>query len=258
MFASRLFPSIIPLLITLTLLATEFATQVIGKEENHIGKEHVVECDDGIGDTTLFTATIKSLLPGDSLLLGPCNYQFEDDYIIGQHYWREPVITNAPDSDKFENAEGVLIKGTGQNPAQTVLNAIIEWFPVNVMFENLTINGKQSTSNVFYTDGSQSALFRRCVLIAGNLSHAPIAAAVYALSGRLTFIDSEIINGYTSATEAEIGVWTDNSVIPNKINLMRSSIEEFPIGLSGGNWGPDTQNLIQVHKTTLSSNTIGK
>ena len=30
MFASRLFPSIIPLLITLTLLATEFATQVIG------------------------------------------------------------------------------------------------------------------------------------------------------------------------------------------------------------------------------------
>merc|ERR1712160_67730 len=129
--------SIIPLLITLTLLATEFATQVIGKEENRIGKEHVVECDDGIGDTALFTATIKSLLPGDSLLLGPCNYQFEDDYIIGE--------MNAPDSDKFENAEGVLIKGTGQNPAQTVLNAIIEWFPVNVMFENLTIDGKQST-----------------------------------------------------------------------------------------------------------------
>merc|ERR1711957_166348 len=214
-----------------------------------IGAEYVVEClDDGTGDTALFTATIKSLLPGDSLLLGPCNYQFDENYIIGR--------MNAPDSDKFENAEGVLIKGTGQNPAQTVLNAIIEWFPVNVMFENLTINGKQSTSNVFYTDGSQSALFRRCVLIAGNLSHAPIAAAVYALSGRLTFIDSKIINGYTSATEAEIGVWTDNSVVPNKINLMRSSIEEFPIGLSGGNWGPDTQNLIQVHKTTLSSNTI--
>jgi len=256
MFASRLFPSIIPLLITLTLLATEFATQVIGKEENRIGKEHVVECDGGIGDTTLFTATIKSLLPGDSLLLGPCNYQFEDDYIIGQYYLDGEKIMNAPDSDKFENAEGVLIKGTGQNPAQTVLNAIIEWFPVNVMFENLTINGKQSTSNVFYTDGSQSALFRRCVLIVGKLPKgSPIAAAVYALSGRLTFIDSEIING---KTEAEIGVWTDNSVVPNKINLMRSSIEEFPIGLSGGNWGPDTQNLIQVHKTTLSSNTIGK
>jgi len=249
MFVSRLFPSRISLFITLTLLATEFATQVIGEE-------YVVEClDGGIGDTTLFTAIIKSLLPGDSLLLGPCNYQFEDDYIIGQYYGGEYEIMNAPDSDKFENAEGVLIKGTGQNPAETVLNAIIEWFPVNVMFENLTINGKQSTSNVFYTDGSQSALFRRCVLIAGNLSHAPIAAAVYALSGRLTFIDSEIINGYTSATEAEMGVWLDSGV-PNKMNLMRSSIEEFPIGLYGGNWGPDTQNSIQVHKTTLSSNTI--
>merc|ERR1711957_947576 len=227
---------------TLSLVPSHAPTGVIGEE-------YVVEClDDGTGDTALFTATIKSLLPGDSLLLGPCNYQFEDDYIIGE--------MNAPDSDKFENAEGVLIKGTGQNPAETVLNAIIEWFPVNVMFENLTINGKQSTSNVFYTDDDKSALFRRCVLIVGNLSNAPIAAAVYALSGRLTFIDSEIINGYTSATEAEIGVWTDNSVVPNKINLMRSSIEEFPIGLSGGNWGPDTQNLIQVHKTTLSSNTI--
>merc|ERR1712238_140584 len=109
--------------------------------------------------------------------------------------------------------------------------------------------------HVFYTDGSQSALFRRCVLIAGNLSNAEDAAAVYALSGRQTFIDSEIINGYPSATDFKFGVWLD-SVVPYIMNLMRSSIEEFPIGLYGRNWGPDTQNSIQVHKTTLSSNTI--
>ena len=234
---------------TLSLVPSHAPTGVIGAE-------YVVEClDDGTGDTALFTATIKSLLPGDSLLLGPCNYQFEDDYIIGQDYWSE--IMNAPDSDKFENAEGVLIKGTGQNPAQTVLNAIIEWFPVNVMFENLTINGEQSTDSVYYTDLDKSILFRRCVLIAGDLSTASFATAVYALSGRLTFIDSEIINGYTSATEAEMGVWLESHG-SNKMNLMRSSIEEFPIGLYGRNWGPDTQNAIQVHKTTLSSNTIGK
>merc|ERR1711957_518720 len=67
-----------------------------------IGAEYVVEClDDGTGDTALFTATIKSLLPGDSLLLGPCNYQFEDEnYIIGQYYLDGEKIMNAPDSDK--------------------------------------------------------------------------------------------------------------------------------------------------------------
>ena len=161
-----------------------------------------------------------------------------------------------PESDNFENAEGVLIKGTGQNPAQTVLNAIIEWFPVNVMFENLTINGKQSTEQVYYTDGGKSILFRRCVLIVGNLSTAWRKTAVIALTGRVTFIDSEIINGYPSATGIT-GVWSENSVT-NNMNLMRSSIEEFPVGLLGRNWGPDTQNSIQVHKTTLSSNTIGK
>jgi len=125
------------------------------------------------------------------------------------------------------------------------------------MFENLTIDGKQSTKNVYYTDYDKSILFRRCVLIVGNLSKAYIATAIFSLSGRLTFIDSEIINGYTSATETEMGIWLDSGK-PNKMNLMRSSIEEFPIGLYGGNWGPDTQNDIQVHKTTLSSNTIGK
>jgi len=248
MFASRLFPSIIPLLITLTLLATEFATQVIGEE-------HVVECDGGIGDTALFTTILNSLLPGDSLLLGPCNYQFEDDYFIGRDYIGGEEITNAPDSDNFNSDEGVLIKGTGQNPNQTVLNAIIESFPVNVMFENLTIDGKQSTKNVYYTDYDKSILFRRCVLIVGNLSSAYIATAVYSLSGRLTFIDSEIINGDTSATETEMGIWLESHG-SNKMNLMRSSIEEFPIGLFGRNWDPDTQNAIQVHKTTLSSNTI--
>jgi len=248
MFASRLFPSIIPLLITLTLLATEFATQVIGAE-------YVVQCrDGGNGDTTIFTAIIKSLLPGDSLLLGPCNYQFEDDYIIG--------YLNAPDSDcPNPNAEGVLIKGTGQNPDQTVLNAIIAWFPVNVMFENLTINGKESTDNVFYNDANNSILFRRCVLIAGDLSTAWRKTAVYAHNGKLTFIDSEIINGYPSATGSEIGVWVEAFDdwwyrSSNKLTLMRSSIEDFPIGLLGGNWTADTQNSIQVHKTKLSSNTI--
>jgi len=258
MFASRLFPSIIPLLITLTLLATEFATQVIGKEENHIGKEHVVECDDGIGDTTLFTTTIKSLLPGDSLLLGPCNYQFEDDYIIGQY--------NAPDSDKFETfgIEGVLIKGTGQNPDQTVLNAIIKNFPVNVMFENLKINGIKSTDSVFFTEDMNGiyVLFRSCVLIAGDLSTAYMKTAVYAYNGKLTFIDSKIINGYPSATESVVGVSVeafDERYFyrsSNKLTLMRSSIEYFPIGLLGGNWTADSQNSIQVHKTKLSSNTI--
>jgi len=257
MFASRLFPSIIPLLITLTLLATEFATQVIGKEENHIGKEHVVECDDGIGDTTLFTATIKSLLPGDSLLLGPCNYQFEDDYIIG--------YLNAPDSDcPNPNAEGVLIKGTGQNPDQTVLNAIIENFPVNVMFENLKINGIKSTDSVFFTEDMNGiyVLFRSCVLIAGDLSTAYMKTAVYAYNGKLTFIDSKIINGYPSATESVVGVSVeafDERYFyrsSNKLTLMRSSIEYFPIGLLGGNWTADSQNSIQVHKTKLSSNTI--
>ena len=95
--------------------------------------------------------------------------------------------------------------------------------------------------------------FRRWVLIAGNLSN----------NGKLTFIDSEIINGYPSAKGSEIGVRVEALEdglygSDNKMNLMRSSIEDFPIGLFGGNWTADTQNTIQVHKTKLSSNTIGK
>jgi len=251
MFASRLFPSRISLFCTLTLLATELATQVIGKE-------HEVRClDGGIGDTTLFTTTIKALLPGDVLLLGPCNYKFENkNYKIGYDF-RESIY-NSPDPDTFGNTEGVLIKGTGKGPAQTVLHAVIHSFPVNVMFENLTINGKQSTENVYYTDNDLSVVFRKCVLISGDLTTAFITAAVWAISGRLTFIDSEIINGSTFATEADryMGVWVTSGDDLNKMNLMRSSIEKFPIALYGGRWGTDTQKSIQVHKTNLWMNTV--
>jgi len=248
MFTSRIFPSRISLLCTLTLLATEFVTQVIGKEYD-------VRClDGGIGDTTLFTTTIKALLPGDVLLLGPCNYKFEENYVIGG----DSLIVNAPDGEKFGSTEGVLIKGTGVGPAQTVLNAVVHSFPVNVIFENLTINGKQSTENVYYTDTDNSVLFRKCVLFAGNLSTGHIKTAVWSLSGRLTFIDSKIINDSTSAAEADMGVWviaySDDAA--NKMNLMRSSIDNFPIGLYGGGWAPDTQKSIQVHKTMLWSNTV--
>jgi len=107
---------------------------------------------------------------------------------------------------------------------------------------------------VYYTDGGKTILFRRCVLIVGNLSTAWSKTAVIALTGRVTFIDSEIINGYPSA-KGIMGVWVEDFA-PNKMNLMRSSIEEFPVGLFGRNWDPDNQNSIQVHKTTLSSNTI--
>mmetsp|Transcript_19800 Transcript_19800/g.23647 ORF Transcript_19800/g.23647 Transcript_19800/m.23647 type:complete len:443 (+) Transcript_19800:142-1470(+) len=256
MFASRLFPSRISLFITLTLLATEFAAHVIGKE-------YEVSCKDGVGDTTLFTSTIKALLPGDVLLLGPCNYQFEENYMIGWSSSWSPTgglneVINEPDRDKFGGSEGVLIKGTGEDPAQTVLKTVIQSFRVNVIFENLTIDGKQSTENVYYTDYDQTIVFRNCVLISGNLSTAYIKAAVWSLSGRLTFIDSEIINDSTSAAEADMGVWvyaySDDAA--NKMNLMRSSIDNFPIGLFGGGWAPDTQKSIQVHKTMLWSNTV--
>lgn len=245
MFAPHPFSSRISLFITLTLFATELATRVIGKE-------HEVRCNGGIGDTTLFTTTIKALLPGDVLLLGPCNYQFEKNYLIGTNTAPDEE-NNAPDDEKFGSTEGVLIKGTGKNPAETVLHAVISWFPVNVMFENLTINGKQSTEHVYYTDDSVSILFRKCVLIAGDN-----IKAVYALSGRLTFIDSKIINGSPSSTRVSMGVWVDSSDFFNTMNLMRSSIKKFPIGLYVGRWAPDTQTSIQVHKTHLWDNTVGK
>jgi len=254
MFASRLFPSRISLFITLTLLATEFAAHVIGKE-------YEVSCKDGVGDTTLFTSTIRALLPGDVLLLGPCNYQFEENYMIGWSSSWSPTgglneVINEPDRDKFGGSEGVLIKGTGEDPAQTVLKTVIQSFRVNVIFENLTIDGKQSTENVYYTDYDQTIVFRNCVLISGNLSTAYIKAAVCSLSGRLTFIDSKIINGATPATEADIGVWVDSTIYRNNMNLMSSSIENFPIGLYGGRWAPGTQKSIQVHKTMLWKNTV--
>jgi len=257
MFASRLFPSRISLFITLTLLATELATQVIGKE-------HEVRClNGGIGDTALFTTTIRALLPGDVLLLGPCNYQFEDkNYIIGMAWFLDGY--NAPDYKKFGSTEGVLIKGTGKDPNQTVLHAVIHYFPVNAMFENLTINGKESTENVYQNDYQVSILFRNCVLISGDLSTKSIAAAVLSTDGGLTFIDSDIINGFPLSTKADIGVWTasvyntilDTTPSPNKTNLMRSSIKDFPIGLYGEKWDPDTQTSIQVHKTMLWKNTV--
>jgi len=131
------------------------------------------------------------------------------------------------------------------------------------MFENLKINGIKSTDSVFFTENMNGiyVLFRRCVLIAGDLSTAYMKTAVYAYNGKLTFIDSEIINGYPSATGSEIGVWVEAFDdwwyrSSNKLTLMRSSIEDFPIGLLGGNWTADAQNSIQVHKTKLSSNTI--
>jgi len=254
MFASRLFPSRISLFITLTLLATEFAAHVIGKE-------YEVSCKDGVGDTTLFTSTIKALLPGDVLLLGPCNYQFEENYMIGWSSSWSPTgglneVINEPDRDKFGGSEGVLIKGTGEDPAQTVLKTVIQSFRVNVIFENLTIDGKQSTENVYYTDYDQTIVFRNCVLISGNLSTAYIKAAVWSLSGRLTFIDSKIINGATPATGADMGVWVDSTFSRNNMNLMSSSIEIFPIGFYGGRWAPGTQKSIQIHKTMLWKNTV--
>ena len=70
MFAPLFLQSKISGLCTLALLATKFATQVIGKE-------YEVPCtDDERGNTIFFDTTMK-VLPGDVLLLGTCKFKFE-------------------------------------------------------------------------------------------------------------------------------------------------------------------------------------
>jgi len=161
---------------------------------------------------------------------------------------------NAPNEANFGSTEGVLIKGTGTGPAQTVLNTVIESFPVNVIFENLTFSGKQHSSPVYYTDSDKSILFRKCVFITGVSPW--FKTAVYSLSGRLTFIDSTIINDSTTAADADIGIWVDSGK-SHRMGLMRSKIINFPIGLYGGSWEKDEQrDSIQVHKTKLSTNQV--
>jgi len=234
----------ISFLCTLTLLITEFSIQVIGTE-------YTIEClSSGFGNTDLFATTLRDLLPGDVLLLGPCEYQFEVDYILGEG-------NNSPNSDKFETTEGVLIKGTGSGADETVLNTAIEHFPVNVIFENLTFSGIQYYGPVYYTDSDTSILFRKCVLITGATSW--LGKAVYSLCGRLTFIDSRVINGGTSTADAVFGVWVE-SANGHVMGLMRSKIIGFPIGLFARNWDLDEEyrrkDSVKVHETKLSTNSI--
>lgn len=258
MLARRL-PSTISLLCALTLLAAEFVTLVIGKE-------YSVPClDSGNGNTALLDTTIKLLSPGDVLLLGACKYNFEDDYFLGRFYSKnnegvETIINNAPDPDKFGGEEGVLIKGTGKNAGKTVLYTVIDSFPVNAIFENLTISGEKSEApSVYNTDADQAILFRTCVLISGANTSRSNFSAVFSLSGKLSFIDSKIISGPSSAADNATGVWVESGPF-HRLGLMRSEIKKFPIGIYASRWERDEEwnqkDSIKVHKTKLFSNSV--
>lgn len=211
------------------------------------------------GDTDMFNATMYAVVPGDVVLLdgNACVYDFGPDYDLE----RDRVYTSTGDR-LFGDEDGIIIKGKGQKPEDTILRLYISSsFGANVVFEKLTLE-----SNNYYDDGSLMELdsdamyvFRNCILKSSpELGTTGFTSAIVSYSARIALIYSELINGGTN--KQNIGLEADYHAY-----LLGSEISGFGVGLEAWDFedtivDPNDYyfNTFRVFDSDLSQNDIGK
>jgi len=245
-FSSRFISTVVVFLTTNLFLASHVT-----------GIVYEITCSNAGGDTEAFKTAFSNSQPGDVILLAPCVYNFDSDYDIGD---------SQPDGDTFnEIEEGIIIRGTGDNPEDTVLKAVMHMISINLLVENLKLTAKETTKgwkNVVYDDYDLSTVFRDCIIESydGDLTSAYFATPIFPLAREISLINTRLINRnlHFSTSDAVAGIRVESSD-ENRLTLMNSAIEGFTTGLDAQSWNsnPNYDDLysIQAWNSDLTTNT---
>jgi hypothetical protein len=205
-------------------------------------------------------AKLGIAVPGDVLVLDACVYDTispDPSYDLGEagpSVW-DPGPWNWNDTDK---EKGIIITGTTNNPADTVLKAKMSFsLYMNVVFENLTISAQGSNGYTVYGgDSDQVTIFRNCIIEANAMQ--PEYPSSFRNGFFFIVMKPTLIRTTVKLQTPVPNVEAFAGIFAHEIVMLHSKIQGFDIALETypSNAGGTFAEVCRIFNSDLSQNTI--